>query len=89
VREGPRWSRASGRRELKSTAGVAQADGSIERAAPDTRVRGFGCYFVWYWVGWNPQTPLSLVWVHSIKLMLAPRATGCFVARCFCLYPFH
>jgi hypothetical protein len=61
VQEGPRWSRASGRRELKSTAGVAQADGSIERAAPDTRVRGFGCYVVWYWAGCNPRTPLSLV----------------------------
>jgi hypothetical protein len=34
VQGGPRWSRAFGRRELKSTAGVAQADGSIERAGP-------------------------------------------------------
>jgi hypothetical protein len=34
VQEGPRWSRAFGRRELKSTAGLAHADGSIERAGP-------------------------------------------------------
>jgi hypothetical protein len=34
VQGGPRWSRAFGRRELILTAGVAQADGSIERASP-------------------------------------------------------
>jgi hypothetical protein len=83
----PRWSRAFGRRELKLTAGMAHADGSIEGAGPryaSARVRLLRRLVLGGMESPDTVEPR----LGPIQLMLALRATGYFDACYFCLYPF-